>query len=111
MYNFQVIADMKKSGMNVIGFTLKFMRYVSYIKRSEKEIADAFSTFNPDFAMAEISRIERERHEYHDDAIKAVEELNKTAVNHGFAKPYDKPDYRRDHVTEFCIQYLEREAK
>ena len=111
MFNFQVVESMKKNGINVVRFQLKCMRYVAYIKQSEKEIADAFATFDPDYTMSEITRIERERHEYHDDAIKAVEELNKMAVDHGFEKPYEMPDYRRDYVTEFCVQYLEREAK
>lgn len=111
MYNFQVIENMKKSGINVVRFKLKCMRYASYIKRSEKEIADAFSTFDPDYAMSEIVRIERERHEYHDDTIEAVKALNQTAIANGFEKPYDKPDYRRDYVTEFCVQYLEREKE
>lgn len=111
MYNFQVIGDMKKSGINVVGPTLKFMRYVSYIKQSEKEISDAFATCDPDYAMSEITRIERERHEYHDTAIEAVKALNQMAEENGFEKPYNKPDYRRDYITEFCVEYLTREAK
>lgn len=111
MFNYQVIGEMNAKGINTIGPKLKFMRYISYIKQSEKEISDAISTGDSDYAWHEIARIERERHEYHDQAIEAVKALNQIAEENGFEKPYNKPDYRRDYVTEFCVEYLTREAK
>lgn len=111
MFNFQVIGEMKAKGINTIGPKLKFMRYVAYIRSSEKEISDAIATGDSDYAWSEITRIERERHEYHDQAIEAVKALNQMAEENGFEKPYDKASYQRDYITDFCIEYLTREAK
>lgn len=111
MFNFHVVGRMNADGINTIGPKLKFMRYIAYIKQSEKEISDAIATGDSDYAWSEITRIERERHEYHDEAIEAVKALNQTAIDHGYQVVYNEPTFRRDVVTDFCVQFLEREAK
>lgn len=108
MFNFEVISMLEKTGVNTIRFKLKAMRYISYIKQSETEIAEAFATGDAEYAIAEVSRVEKERHEYHNQAIDAVKELNRIAKEHGFEAVYQDKDYRRDIITNFCYQYLAR---
>lgn len=106
MFNFEVISMLDKG--DTIRFKLKAMRYVAFIKHSEKEIAEAFATGDEKYAISEVCRVEKERHEYHNAAINAVKELNKVAKEHGFEAVYQSEDYRRDVITDFCYQYLSR---